>query len=66
MPAPFKLAVFADEDGDEFPVRVGLDETRAEAMGREAAQELIDRGDWRPRGTLHLARIEDPFGARHD
>jgi hypothetical protein len=62
MPAPFTVVVLADEDGDEFPVRLAGVYRENRGADIKAALQLL-RADRRkdlqkPNGVLSVARIE--------
>lgn len=62
MPAPLTIVTFADEDGDEFPVRLPgayyINRSDDIVWALQIAGEMIRAGDVAPRGALKFDRIE--------
>lgn len=62
MPQPFTVVTLADEDGDEFPIRLPGVYRGNQAADYDAAlqiaAELTKAGEIRPRGDLTLHDIE--------
>ena len=63
------IVTLIDDDGDEFPIAFQGNYVRSPQEDRwlkehalERATHLVEAGDFRPTGTLKVARIEDGGG----